>query len=1732
MAVQYIIADEKDFSLGIDARSTENLIAPGFVQDLLNADIVEKRPRKRQGLQGFAGNLPARVTGLEYDDATNQICFTLDSALSLADTTVNLGAVRSSPIVVYGRSSSIAPGSGPFSTSGDTVRYYSGFTVPTRKTFSATSSAPPYETISIPATEHGISTTNLFVGIVESTSTVDQSYTLVEAQSIEVNETSDDLTVSYQNSTGTDKQVFAFYKDETPVTGNSYVATLVHGGAGAQTFTVAAGTHGLNNFNIIYQLQEDTGAQREIVQPNTFSIQSNGDVTVTITDTTAHTYYLILQAAPVLNVKTGNIAGNSTMTFQITDLTSPWVFYNIYQELTPGGTLENVTPDSVVYDDSTQTATVTITNSSGGALNFTTYYDYGVIRSNQLCVTDVSVTANATDTSPQLTIWGLDQSEIYGPMRSGRSGWSNHIDSYRAAGEQRLISGIGGNLFSARTYAEAAASYDYPLLYPNLLLRTDAATVLGPLFWNTSELPGRSRGYITSTDSGTNWAEVTAVQFDSGNGWTRYTISLPAKAILDSSGSPTVLASVISTGSGLEDWLTVQDMSYRKHNGTFRIKQIQDGSDVIDLWVENDSVDSSDYDDLHTGGEAGVFTDQLTWTTDSTLIPGDLLNSDTIGSSLILSVLSSDTDTSVLDGLTEELQVAAGILTPFTRTSSVIPMRSSAYQTSSTTNVVRGDMLSYTEIDRLLRVLYINSDTDRTVTITASSGTATATLGSGDTAYLRVGGKVLLLQAGVYTGVQTITGLVASTQFTFDSDETDTVSSATLAGHTVEIDEELTWEDTTSNANYFFTPERWIPIEAPDDNYTQTPSTHVRYFDTEAYGNEQPIRSTMVQSTLYLTNDEDEVYKFDGVNNYRAGLFPWQPGLFLTQNTAGGISKVVIQNRTVAFSASSAAGGYVTIASADQLVLPVGTVVHVTGTTGSYTVTEINEDTTTPANSYIYFDRALTGVSGTGTVAEVAVFRYYFRLNAIDANNNIVASAVTGYQDHVVELVADAAINLLLVGLPPWDVYDYDRLEVEVYRTKQNTSAPFYKVITRQMIFNNTRGYMTYTDSLSDSDLISLDVVSTALKGQELGTAWQEPLRAKYVTSIGNNLVLGNLRDYPQLDIQLIASGAVTNTTYAGKKFTFRRNSAGTGTVTDMVNTAVYEFINGFTNNAGTFFNLAAANTFNFVATGLPGTTVVGDWIYLTYSSVATVGRDLALSGWWQIAALTGTTVTINQVGVADNGVYPDKYVVATDPTNIPVLLGTDGNMGMVNGDSFDLFDTMRRMSMAINATMRMVDISITGMTSFTPWLVARGGNDVGKAGRLIVRQPRADSLTPAVLLPSSFSGGGLSFEAFVNDLRQQPSSVVAAVTRIYPSRLIVSYENYPEIFDNPTSVLDSESDSAVDVNSADGQEITGILPFFGQTAFTAAQQTNVLVAFKTNSIYLVDINEKRNGRNPIQRIETEGLGCTAPYSIAVTKQGIMFANESGIYCLRRDLTIQYIGRYMERNWTERVDRDQLDLVQGHHYGVGRAYKLSVPLLGDTENSEVYVYNHTGEDLGIQQLGAWGRYDSHPATGWANLGQDAYMASSTGRVFSIRRLGDTTDYRDDNQAITFRLRSRPNDYGNSGIRKVLDRVIAKYRTIARNLSTVLRLSVDLSSEYRDTTPIIIPKPLESTGMDDVPSQAIYSVVHTADRRKGIYFSIEIENAGIDESIEVAGLDCRIGGLTTQGITSAAQTANK
>ena len=1729
MPLEYVTIRESDFGSGIDQQSAENKIPEGYCEDLQN---VDPQPTgflsKRTGYQGYAGYVPVRCRQFSYisTGATENLKLVFDSSIEIP-----FG--RSQPIIVYGKTSSENTNNeGDFPNDTTSINYYSGFVSDIRQVIPAGSN----QDVVREQEDHGISTEYMTVRAAESTSETAFDHEQIYPDVFNIDISSKDITATFDNNSGSAKSGYIFAKDRSEVAGSVYHSLGNSVPFGGSVISIPAATHGLIGTNISAEVYiNDAINDLFLTLPESVTVnEGTGEVIITLGNDAGPTYDadIILYTNPTINFREGAIAPLSPVTITIdASVTGGSPFAAVTCYLDPGtGVLEQVLPDSIAYDVTSDEISVTFQNNSNAGANFEIYWDFIPVATNSITVTaDSTVSSVFDDTNPQITLYGLCHEEIYGEEEL-REGWVTHVDSYRAEGDNRLVCGLGGNLFAARLRSEGsnATTYNMPQLFPNLRVRLASDTNIAPAFFDTGDVSNRTRGYITGDNGANNFFTISSITYNSGTGYMDYVLDVPNLSING------VLTDIISSTSGLEDRLTCQQCGYSRHNGVFVVKNVIAGVDQLTISVENPDITSlasevrSSYDEVDVGGEAGVFTDRLVFTSASPFQASDILDSDLFAETTIPVVLNSVGTTVLLQDINSTLSLPNGLRLVGQRTSSVVPLRDST-DAANVQNIVRGDMLSYTNTERQLRVKSINPLADISITIEGDGSNATVTLGSGDTSSFFVGQKLLISGSSNFNGEHTITSIESTTAFKTDNTVTATNQAAVLEGKTVEVDESFTFKDTTTSSEAFEVFARWIPIESPEDTFDITPKTRQRYFDSTDYDNQNFIRSTMVQDNLYLTNSSDEVLKFDGVNIYRAGLFRWQPNLFFAIDE-GATGKIIANNPTA--NVSSEAQNQFTVGAGEARRFRIGNDIKHSADAEIYTIEDIDTD-----NDIITVNKLISG-SG-GTLTRVRSFNYYFRLNAIDINDNIVASAITGSEDSVIEIAADAAINIKVVGLPIWDIYDYARLEVEIYRTKADSPAPFYKLTTLAMSFNNSEGYIEYTDTDADDDLIESRLDKTSvLKGQELGTAFTEPMRGKYVTSAGNKLILGNVTDYPQMDIQILKNKTPTLTsstfiTAGNSLWQFRKDSTSSATGTDMVNTARYEFVNTFSGVSGISSVADTDFTVNVPSHGQS----VGSWIYLHHNA-PTSGDDLEFAGWWQVSSvLDANNFKVNfskaSGGVATN--FPSRVSVASSAGDIPVFLGTDGNYSQFNGNRSSTeayeFLAMKRLAEAINCSMRMTDKTLSGQTNFEPWMIANAGNEYN-VGQLVIRQPKIFDTSMEVVVPSLANE---DFFVFGNNINRTGGSSIGALARQFPSRIIVSYNNYPEVFDAPTATIDTESDSAIDINPADGQEITSIIPFFGDAAFGAAQKSSIVVVFKTNSIYLVDLSVKdrlnlgdTNAGSPVQKLETQGKGCTAPASVSVTKNGIMFVNETGIYRLNRNLSIDFIGRKYDRKFNSEVNSNTLDLVAGHNSTFDNKYKVSYALSGETKNSQVAVYNHTREYERQGNEGSWTTYTNHPVTGWANLDSDSFFASTQGRVYQIRRTGSVEDFRDDDAAIPMTILTRAIDGGDSGRRKVFGRIITHYRVTVSTEGTTLQGAMDLSDNFQDSDVYTVNK-LDEDNFSDTGNFKVITVSSVFDRKMGVYIQLKYTNNAIDEPVEITSIDIRTAAKTHKGMREAADT---
>jgi len=974
-------------------------------------------------------------------------------------------------------------------------------------------------------------------------------------------------------------------------------------------------------------------------------------------------------------------------------------------------------------------------------------------------------------------------------------------------------------------------------------------------------------------------------------------------------------------------------------------------------------------------------------------------------------------------------------------------------------------------------------------------------------------------------------------------------STTTLIGNSIEIDEELAWEDSITSVTTFSVQRRWVPVEAPVSGYEQPDSTYYRHFNAREYDDQLPLRSTMVNDTMYLTNGEDAVQRYDGVNITRAGLIRWQPHLYLTADTTDG--KITADSPEIkGTDLQGLDAGVFDVKKGTELAFYVGQRVAYeripdgeTEPTTTYAIIA-SIDSTGTSSSFIRVDfilgdndiiedvatdQKLIGVSST--------YKYYYKLNLIDANSNRIVSAVTGAEDAVVDIVANSNIRHLLVRPPFLDNFDFSRLEIEVYRTKKNVQGPYYRVARLFPEWNNPGdAYLEFVDRLNDLNLETQDPL-TFQQGQELGQTWTGPLRAKYITSASNSLILANVRDWPKIAIDIEASptAIISSSSFEGRRWLLRKSNIDTKTDTNNVDRMGFEFIIDEDIHLTDITSIEINNEENQI--GIDSTAhglEVGDWVYLFHYDEADITDvNPRLGGHYQVAKITPDIfyVTASNKLLQSLAVSPfdtrdvNKYAVATNPKDVPVWLGLDRLYGTRTGvDQAKIpaaFSAFLRSANAVNSAQ-----AACATEGFKPWVVANAGGEFVGAG-IIFETPYVTEDTLEIVLP-----GFTDFTVIANDVRRVGNEQVQARAQIFPSRLLISYAKYPELFDSPTVPLDTDSLSAVDINPADGQQITGVIPFFGESAFGSAQKDGVLLVFKTASVYIVNINNKRSGQAAVTKIDTRGLGCTAPYSIAPTQNGIMFANQSGIYRITSSYQCQYIGRRLERVWQERVDTSGLDTTMfGHYYPLGNQYKLSVPYEEDgldTPNRTL-VYNTTREYTS-EKDGSWTTYSNIPAIGWANMLERPLIATPNGTVLTIRDTGESTDYRDGDAPVVATAILRALDFGSGSVRKAIGTVNIQFKPDENSDNNpIVESAVDLVNQWEPLDLATVSRRKGTGNVSTRVTQQLSVIQFTADRRKGVFFQLRISNSVLDEGLNIAGISLMVKGLSNTAVQQAKTT---
>lgn len=1682
MAQNYTSVPERNLAWGLNQQASEDSIPDGYVENAINVTVnTEGLMKKRPGFRTYLGHLPIRVAKLSWDHtkATDNLTFELTSS-EHANVDVDLSNVASTALLIVGRTSTPVS-TGPEFNSAYTYRYYTGFTANPRKVINAAT----YAYLSYPQAEHAYSTKDLFVGLSISDSPVNKNNTIILPEEINIDETTFDVNYRYNNTSGAQPlSVFTYALPLIGIAGSSYAGdhnTALIGGK--HTILIPYATHNLNSFNIIVRSYQRivAGTMTEII-PNEVEVNTDtGEVKLEFSEPLTN-IRVLLHLPNVGNQFLDSIRPSATSTIVIPDISGDFIFLDCFVRNPINDNLrKRVLPSSIVVDAINHTATVVFQNQFSSEDKLTLIWDFAEVRTTKFTTTSqTTLISSGSDAEPELSIYGLLVEDIYGSndLSQEYTGWVQHLDTYRTEGNTTVVAGMGWNLFRGMPRNVASSYLATPILYPSLRARAANGAILAPAFHGLNQTVSRTRGGLQFLGGGEGWGQIQSITWNAALGGYDVVIPTPSLAV---TGTP--VQSFTST-QPYGDMLTIQGAELNSFNGSWAILSSIYVTSLpfqhVTFTIKT-SFESSDYN-CGQAGEAGIFTDvlQLETTAPLLLTQGDLLKAQSFPESTQVGFIGySDVGGiryTFIDNVTEELSLSAGQLIICQRESKycyglrTLGGTATGFSQANNLLLVRGDSLEVTGVSVPLEVSRLVAEQQTNLTLTVENGIGTLSNIS-DARRFAVGQRLLISQLGLYSGEYQVTEIgITNTEILLDCSGVPdiTISSVTIPPH-FELRETLSFSDDLFNRNYFAIEGRWECIEQPQIDtankirYALIEPTVTEHFDALDYGAQFPIRSTMSQDNLYFTNGTDPVQKYDGIATYRAGLPRWNTQLFISH--------------------------------------------------GAQPATRLSAGT----------------------------YSYYFRLGAIDENETNIITAVTGIEDYKITISSQHSIHLRLLSFPNWDDYDFEKISLEIYRTKLNGTGEYFLVTRLEMPQLPSGGYIEYVDTLTDAQIESQgkDLEVGITQGYLVGaTNLSEPLRAKYMTSIDGRLVLANLRDWQRIDLNFSkTTGILTASDFVGNTLLLHNNSADAGTTTDMLNRVGFAFV-GSANRRNISSTSYTSNLFQFtVPQGTPAITpTVGDWVYLTSYGNINSFYQLTGTGWWQIRSVTASgTNWIIQVYMPSFDLAKKEINVAIFAPNgtkhVPVYLGVtsdsldDDAWRMSDGTTDSIIQITLRLAAAVNACMRQVDVALNGYAAFKPWIMADAGSEFN-AGQINFVRPKESSLFFSITLPAFGS------EVRVEHLGIYKTGTIIATQRRFPSRVLFSYKNFPELFNHAADVFIDESAASnepwpIEVNPADGQEITGIVSFFGESTVSGATREAMLVVFKSNSIYTVDIDTRK-----VQKIESNGLGCTAPYSIAPTKDGIMFANESGIYKFTRAQSVEPVGQFLDRVWRSEVDRANLGLAHGHHYGIARQYKLSAPT-ANLYNEDVFVYEHTRESRG--QVGSWTRYTNHLATGWCNLFDQEFFGTTKGRVCILKDSGTKWDFSDRGEAITAEVVLRSNDFGIPNVRKKLLHLSVHFRNPQEegvNLSqqsTEVYVAADLVDNFIACNKYEGGGLFVKTGLSDTGLLKGETIRFNVPITKAIRFQPRITNSGLYETLEFSGVTYRVAGLTTKGTKEAKDT---
>lgn len=1533
-----------------------------------------------------------------------------------------------------------------------------------------------------------------------------------------------------------------------------------------ETFTFDAATHGLTITGLECRVFTESGGVATEIIPDLIYLTTDSTIGIRVFGLVSG--YAIMSTTPSANISAvAAVAGDNTIT--IPNPPSPFCFYYVYYFNAAQSRFEKVIPGLVSYDADSDSTSITYTLAAGSE-SVQVFWEEADTIANVIQLEDAgSATIDTEEAS--IVVWGLGHRNIYSE-EAARGGFIHHLDNYRSVGEEHLVTGVNGCLYYQSAYEDTSTFWLYPALYPNLSSRVDGEVVVSPLFSIEDEGRTRgnvidasiesykalvtgisyvSSGVMDVTLSFTNKTgaiaigstvstldeltiegmaddrnngsfEILSVESDDATSavirvsnpsaldttineagaqgragvftdvvpFTSSHKFIPGDVLLNESLPDNYTLSVLSLpstssvmvgGVELPVILATNGLVFVQREG--RLIPLKDGEGVagVENIVTGDSASLSFVaqkpvvKNVNTSSDAAVTISTVSGLTTVTFSGNHTLNEsgwvclygDTSNTYNGEWLINSVPDTNQISILTPDIADGAGSATvlgkcieldeelvwedgvnasPITITGRWLPIEAPGRDGSLVIKDTTPLLLDANS--------YSDQPLDSSVVVADSM-----LLSNGDDVVYKYDG------ASVYKA-----GLARTIPSVFMA--LDTSVPSILKGFEVGY-------TAVSVAGKYFSIES-DAFKVGDRVYdSQTESIFTVVEKRLVPGSPDSWNIVVAEDTSALTGTGTLTFVKRRRYYIRFNL-------------------IDINNNIIASNAANSSDMFFDIVEDGRIKIK----------TSYYLIQGFQDYSRLEVEIYCTLSNTLAPFYLTKRLSVPVDFTGNVSLEIIDDNDDqflteldTVNSGLLGTEIGIgwqppyrAKHLTTIDNKLLIANIKSWP-------KLDITMKAKNAAATVADLNSFSLLFkkDNTDASTTpnFVDRVgfqfSNANVSGIgEAFTLGLTPADVNTATDE------ITKVGADMVNGTAIKIVGSDVP---APLVSGTVY----YANRISNSVFRVSTTQANAFNGVYINLTSTGSGTFDLISAGEIYD--GTIIRGSNYsTGDWVYLYYGTKVD-NPSLAYCGWFQVEKQADDTAVLLGWGKGEQefGEPIPNIIVHGQNGNIPVWIGTDYNYNQVNGNSSGSVELIaaRRLADAINFTMsynQYLDKEL--YPDFEPWLTAYAGGDYG-VGQVVVECQLTLTSTPELKIGTIPTG----LSIFVNNLGRSSDEEISASTFLYPSRIGISYRNYPELFDNLDGQR-SNSDSVVDINPADGQEITKVVPFFGESTFGGAQLNQVVLVAKANSWYVLDVATRE-----YQKLDTRGVGCTSPFTVTSGKDGVMFVNRGGIYRITRSFTLQYVGKLMEGKWKSLINRDGLEVACATHWGLERKYKVSLPLAGQTTNDAVFTYTYDREEEGLP--GAWTRYNNHDATLWCNQREGNFFGSTEGVVFKIRQYGEAIDYRDDTSSIASELLFRAEDFGLPGVRKTVPAAVVQLDAEVDLTDIVILSALNLSTSY------------ENIGTVEVDASSSPVIKCSVANKKGTHLQIKLTHDVIDEYLAITGLNFTVGRMDVRGVSQAA-----